>query len=55
MTGGNASSRLRQKREAEARCTHPDEWVSKTEDGYTANACWGCLLDVVLNEREESL
>lgn len=41
--------RLRQKREAEIRCTHPDEWVSKTEDGYTANACWGCLLDMVLD------
>lgn len=27
------------------RCGHPDEWVSRTEDGYTANACWDCLLD----------
>ena len=50
MSGENASTRLQQKRAAEARCTHPDKWVSKTEDGYTADACWQCLLDVVLNQ-----
>lgn len=44
-------SRLAIRRDAEARCEHPDQWVSVTEPGYTAKACWDCLLDAYFDAR----
>jgi len=39
------------KRRAEERCDHEEQWVSRTEDGLTAEACWSCLLDAYFDHR----